>query len=97
VFSLLNLIIERLGPEVRPFCDAILQLLPSVWRSAEGQSLLRIQVLAALQLLVNVLGTDSPAAYPLLVPLLQHSLDAGSNRCVGRSLWGGWVVGRFWG
>lgn len=38
------------------------------------------QVLAALQLLINVLGPDSPAAYPLLVPLLQHSLDAGSSR-----------------
>jgi hypothetical protein len=44
VFSLLNLIIERLGPDVRPFCDGILQLLPRVWQAAEGQSLLRIQV-----------------------------------------------------
>lgn len=44
VFSLLNLLIERLGPDVRPFCDAILQLLPRVWQAAEGQSLLRIQV-----------------------------------------------------
>jgi hypothetical protein len=39
-----------------------------------------VQVLAALQLLVNVLGPDSPAAYPLLLPLLQHSLDVNSNR-----------------
>jgi hypothetical protein len=44
VFSLLNLVIERLGPDVRPFCDAILQLLPRVWGAAEGQSLLRMQV-----------------------------------------------------
>ncbi|KAI8476158.1 MAG: armadillo-type protein [Monoraphidium minutum] len=84
VFSLLNLIIERLGPDVRPFCDGILQLLPRVWQAAEGQSLLRIQVLAALQLLVNVLGPDSPAAYPLLLPLLQHSLDTGSSRRAAR-------------
>ncbi|GBF94095.1 hypothetical protein Rsub_07082 [Raphidocelis subcapitata] len=67
VFSLLNLIVERLGPDVKPFCPVILQLMPRVWEAAEGQSLLRIQVLAGLQLLVNVLGPDSPAAEPELL------------------------------
>ena len=46
VFSLLNLIVERLGPDVKPFCPVILQLMPRVWEAAEGQSLLRIQVRA---------------------------------------------------
>ncbi len=44
VFSLLNLIIQRLGEDIRPFVEAILPLLPEVWQEAEGQSLLRIQV-----------------------------------------------------
>lgn len=44
VFSLLNLTIERLGPEVIPHVGALLPLLPEVWQQAEGQSLLRIQV-----------------------------------------------------
>ena len=38
------------------------------------------QVLSAHQLLLNVLGPDSPAAYPLIVPLLQHSLNP-NNGC----------------
>ena len=44
VFNLFNLIIERLGDDVRPYGPGILQLLPAVWQQAEGQSLLRIQV-----------------------------------------------------
>lgn len=43
------------------------------------------QVLAALQLLVNVLGPESTAAYPLLVPLLRHALDPASRWAAGGS------------
>jgi len=39
-----------------------------------------LQVLSALQHLVNALGSDSPAAYPLLLPLLQHALSPVSSR-----------------
>ncbi len=34
-----------------------------------------MQVLVALQRLVNALGTDAPAAYPLLLPILQLCTD----------------------
>ena len=34
-----------------------------------------VQVLVALQRLVNALGTDAPAAYPLLLPILQLCTD----------------------
>ena len=36
---------------------------------------LELQVLLALQKLVNALGPESPGCYPLLLPILQHSLD----------------------
>lgn len=42
-FSLFNEIIERLAEGIRPYAEAILQLLPAVWQRAEGQPLLRIQ------------------------------------------------------
>ncbi len=45
VFNLFNLIIERLGEDAKPYGPGILQLLPAVWQQAEGQSLLRIQVI----------------------------------------------------
>ncbi|KAL3150483.1 hypothetical protein ABBQ32_000305 [Trebouxia sp. C0010 RCD-2024] len=72
IFGLMNLIIDRLGDSVKPFAEGLLRLLPSVWQDAEGQSLLRIQVLLALQRLVNALGPDSPGCYNLLVPILQQ-------------------------
>ena len=46
VFNLFNLIIERLGDDAKPYGPGILQLLPAVWQQAEGQSLLRIQVIS---------------------------------------------------
>ncbi|KAK9844039.1 hypothetical protein WJX81_002691 [Elliptochloris bilobata] len=74
-FSLFNEVIERLADGIRPYADAILQLLPAVWHRAEGQPLLRIQVLTALQRLLNVLGPESVACYPLLLPLLRYCTD----------------------
>lgn len=43
-FNLVNIIIDRLADEVKPYAEGLLQLLPAVWQVAEGQSLLRIQV-----------------------------------------------------
>lgn len=43
-FSLMNLVIERMGESILPYVASILALLPQLWTDAEGQSLLRIQV-----------------------------------------------------
>lgn len=71
----MNLIIERMGDLIRPWVEPLAGLLPNLWRSAEGQSLLRIQVLLAFQRLVNVLGSQCPSLYPLVLELLQYSTD----------------------
>lgn len=44
-FGLVNLIVERMGDEVKHLAEGLVQLLPRVWSRAEGQSLLRMQVL----------------------------------------------------
>lgn len=74
-FSLLNLVIDRLAESMKPYTSGLMQLLPAVWHEAEGQSLLRIQVLLALQRLVNALGAESPACYPLVLPVLRLCTD----------------------
>jgi hypothetical protein len=71
--------LERLGPDIKPHIGLLVTTLPQVWQGAEGQSLLRIQVLSALQLLLNVLGSESELCYELLLPLLAHSLDMEHN------------------
>ncbi|KAL4857594.1 Importin-11 [Chlorella vulgaris] len=75
VFSLLDLIVDRLSEGVKPYAPGLLALLPSVWQQAEGQSLLRMQVLVALQRLVHSLGPESPSTYPMLLPVLKLFTD----------------------
>lgn len=74
-FALINLIIDRLGGTVASYAGGLLQLLPAVWSASEGQSLLRIQVLLALQRVVHALGVDSPNSYPVLLPVLAVATD----------------------
>ncbi|GLC33673.1 hypothetical protein PLESTB_000102300 [Pleodorina starrii] len=74
-FGLLNLVIERCGEALRPHVMALVAALPALWEQAAGQSLLRIQILEAVQRLLNLSGPDSPAMYPLVLPLLGYSLD----------------------
>ena len=75
IFALINLIIDRLGEGAAAYAAGLLSLLPSVWESAEGQSLLRIQVMLALQRLVHALGPECPIAYPVLFPVLHVATD----------------------
>lgn len=75
IFALINLIIDRLGEGAAAYATGLLSLLPSVWESAEGQSLLRIQVMLALQRLVHALGPECPVTYPVLLPVLSVATD----------------------
>lgn len=76
IFSVLNLVIDHLQEKTRDCAPAILEMIPRLWDSSEGQSLLRIQILLALQRLVHALGRDSPVAYPVVLPLLQFTIQA---------------------
>jgi len=73
VFSLVSLIIERLGERMGPFAHTVTAMLPHVWEGAEGQPLLRIQVLVASQRLVFALGPQSPSIYAFVLPVVGHS------------------------
>jgi len=75
VFSLITLIIERVGQSMRPYIPGMLSLLPQVWHQSDGNALLRIQVMFALQEIVNILGNDSTGAYDVLLPVLGIATD----------------------
>jgi len=76
VFSVLNLVIDHLQERAKECAPMILQMIPQLWRESEGQGLLRIQILLALQRLVHALGNDSPMTYPVVLPILQFVIDA---------------------
>jgi len=75
IFSLISLIIDRLGPSAATFSSGLLSLLPSIWEAAEGQSLLRIQIMVTLQRIIHVLSADSTNTYPVLIPILGVATD----------------------
>jgi hypothetical protein len=79
VFAVLNALMSRLNDSVKPHAPGLLALLPGVWKAAEGQSLLRIQVLVALQRLVVLLGPESTMTHSLVVPLLRQYLSSSNN------------------
>ena len=65
-------------------CHRILQCLPfvlcaleSAYRPRADRLSFTMQVILALQRLVNALGSESPATYPVLLPALQYATDPG--------------------
>eukprot|EP00249_Psilotum_nudum_P007668 c20733_g1_i1 orf=1506-4013(-) len=76
VFNLVSLIIDRLGERVAPCTESLISFIPQVWQESEGQSLLQIQVIVALQHLIVALGPRSSMCYDLLFPILDYSIDA---------------------
>eukprot|EP00250_Pteridium_aquilinum_P001245 c11455_g1_i1 orf=570-3623(-) len=75
VFNLVSLIIDRLGESILPCTESLISFLPQVWRDSEGQSLLRIQIMVALQRLISALGPQSPVCYEFLFPILDYSTN----------------------
>lgn len=59
-----------------------------LWASAAGESLVRIQILLALQRLVNAMGAASPASHHLVIPLLRYAMDVAQPEAI--HLVGGW-------
>ncbi|CAD7696858.1 unnamed protein product [Ostreobium quekettii] len=75
VFSLFNLIIERMLGDIKQLAPSLAQLLPHIWEQAQEQNLLRMQVLIAYQHLINALGADSPSTYQWVIPMISHSVN----------------------
>lgn len=50
-------------------------MIPVLWEQADGQSLLRVQLVQSLQHLVSALGDGCHMAYPILLPLLRYCTD----------------------
>lgn len=72
----LSVLLERCGPLAKPLAPAVLHAAPHIWRAGAGQPLLQMQVLSVLSRVVAVLGADSPAAAPVVVPVLGEAADA---------------------
>ncbi|XP_055941149.1 importin-11-like [Argiope bruennichi] len=75
VLHVLSLIIERMGTEVRPFLEALLQYLPQLWNNCGDHNMLRCAIISCFVHLVQGLGTLSETLHPLLLPMIALSTD----------------------
>lgn len=92
LFSLVNLVVDRLGAEVAPHAPGLLALLPAVWEAADGQELLRMQVLVTMARLCNALGGASTSTHGVLLPMLSHALASGGGSVLVEDALAAWLV-----
>jgi hypothetical protein len=51
---------------------------PQIWDESAGESLLQIQLLAALRTFISSVGYQSPLSYHMLIPILQSGINVDS-------------------
>lgn len=77
VLNTISCLIARVT-EVIPHSNKLMQFFQKVWEESSGESLLQIQLLAALKNFVVALGYQSSICYNMLLPILQNVINANS-------------------
>eukprot|EP00731_Ephydatia_muelleri_P016714 Em0009g1138a len=94
VLNVLSLIIERMGPSIRPHIGTLLQFMPQLWEesSHEGSSMLRCVILIALTNIVKAVEGDSLQLQPMTTQAIALATDVKRSEHVylaedGLDLW----------
>ncbi|KAK8946844.1 hypothetical protein KSP39_PZI007198 [Platanthera zijinensis] len=75
VLNLISVLIEYVGQRITPFACQLVNFFQKMWEESIGESLLQIQLLAALKNFVCSLGYQSYICYNMLLPILQKGID----------------------
>lgn len=75
VLNIMSLIIERVGLEIRPHSESLIQYLPLLWQDSEEHNMLRCAIVSTLVQLVKALTSVSASMYPFLLPVIQLGTD----------------------
>ncbi|XP_793829.2 importin-11 isoform X2 [Strongylocentrotus purpuratus] len=75
ILHVMSFIIERVGPQIRPFSTSLAQYLPLLWEDSAEHNMLRCVILSTLIHLVQGLGPHSTTLYPFLLPIIKFSTD----------------------
>lgn len=78
VLNLISVLIEYVGHMITPFACQLVNFFQKMWEESIGESLLQIQLLAALRIFVCSLGYQSYICYNMLLPILQKGIDVGN-------------------
>ncbi|XP_010920803.2 uncharacterized protein [Elaeis guineensis] len=75
ILNLISVLIEHVGEKLAPFASQLADFFHKIWEESTGESLLQIQLLAALRNFVFSLGHQSSICYNMLLPILQKGID----------------------
>lgn len=82
VLNVMSLIIERVGVQIRPHSETLVQYLPLLWQDSAEHNMLRCAIVSTLVHLVKALSTVSTTLYPFLLPVIQLGTDVNQEAIV---------------
>ncbi|KAE8152145.1 armadillo-type protein [Aspergillus avenaceus] len=85
--------VVKMEDHIAPFSDEILSLLPPLWESSGEEHLMKQAILTLLSSLINSLKQESARYHSLILPLIQNSVEPGSETLIylldeALDLWG---------
>uniref|UniRef100_A0A0E0LQ50 Importin N-terminal domain-containing protein n=1 Tax=Oryza punctata TaxID=4537 RepID=A0A0E0LQ50_ORYPU len=78
VLNFISVLLEHAGEKVIPFASQLSHFFQKIWDESAGESLLQIQLLAALRTFISSVGYQSPLSYHMLIPILQSGINVDS-------------------
>jgi hypothetical protein len=75
IINCLIVVIERMEGQILPSVSPLLMILPDLWNRSEGQNLFRSSIVTIIAKLVKTLRVESHQLLPMVLPILQESLD----------------------
>lgn len=74
--------VVKMEDHIGPFSDQILSLLPPLWESSGEEHLMKQAILTLLSSLINSLKQESVRYHPIILPLIQNSVEPGSETLI---------------
>ncbi|KTW26114.1 hypothetical protein T552_03008 [Pneumocystis carinii B80] len=79
VLEVINIIIERMGQQISPYIQSIVDILPSLWENSEEGHLIKATVIVTLTKLIKSLREESGKYHPLVMQLIRYSIGSSMN------------------
>ncbi|KAG4303029.1 hypothetical protein PCK1_000695 [Pneumocystis canis] len=79
VLQVINTIIERMEQEILPYVQDIINILPLLWEQSEEGHSLKTVIIVTLAKLVKSLREESQKYHPLIIPLIEYSINLSMN------------------
>ncbi|CAG8878417.1 unnamed protein product [Penicillium nalgiovense] len=77
-----RMVVVKMEKHITPFSDRIISLLPPLWESSGEEHLMKQAILTLLSSLIQSLGQESVRYHSLILPLIQSSVEPGSETIV---------------